>query len=49
MKSYFEKLAKSLFNSPFQDVSKPEQRVIQSIAEDTPIAECASRGSRRAK
>ena len=39
MKSYFEKLAKSLFNSSFKDLSKPEQRVIQSIAEDTPIAE----------
>lgn len=39
MKSYFEKLAKSLFNSPFQDLPESEQRVVQSIAEDTPIAE----------
>ncbi len=39
MKSYFEKLAKSLFDSPFQELSKQEQKVVQSIAEDTPIAE----------
>ncbi len=39
MKSYFEKLARALFYSPDQDLSKAEQRVIKSIAEDTPITE----------
>ena len=37
MKKYFEKLAKTLFGSKYGDLSKSEQHVIESIANQAPI------------
>ncbi len=39
MKKYFEKLAKALLGETFTELDAPEQKVIESIAEHTVVAE----------
>ena len=39
MKKYFENLAKALLGQPYSELDAPEQRVIDSIAEHTTVAE----------
>lgn len=39
MKRYFENLARALLGQPFGDLSAGEQKVIESIAEQTPVSE----------
>ncbi len=36
---YFENLVRALMDLPFKELSQTEQKVIQSIAEGTPVAE----------
>ncbi len=42
MKKYFENLAKALLNQSYTELSESEQKVIESIAENTPVAENAN-------
>lgn len=39
MKKYFENLAKALLGQAFNDLDSAEQKVIESIAENTPVSE----------
>lgn len=42
MVRYFENLARALLDLPYKELSETEQKVIQSIAEGTPVAEDAN-------
>lgn len=39
IKKYFENLAKALLNQPYKELNDTEQRVIESIAEQTTVSE----------
>lgn len=39
MKKYFENLAKALLNRPFNQLEDTEQKVIESIAAQSPLPE----------